>query len=323
MRAWALIGASSFVGLVACEEKRAVPSSLPPVVAPLTLEAHERSISDFERVGLVRLPSPIRPPTSEDGRVRIGTYLELPPEPAVVDMDSDGRWLVPVGSWIHRVESLAPEGTPVDAAPSPDWRILDVRSTRFTPSGEVFSVTRPKSGGRYLTLSWPAAAQSEGTRTLRTLAEEGSIAGGAQDCAGFAAKLARINDCPSCHRIGRPRDLSVPALVKRGTDGRGLFSLGALFEDEGPFETYRAVDENRGDPLVRARCGDRLVGDGRKPCGDGTMPLGELDVPRGVREGAPHVVSVCEARNKLAARMSPAARTRAERGLAVCRAVPR
>ena len=311
-------GALAVLAFVSACEDKGVPAPLPAVAAPLALEARERSLSDFEREGVFRLPAPIRPPTSEDGRVRIGTYLELPPPPAVLDVDAGGRWLVPLGSRLHRVESLAPVGTPVDAEPSSDWRILDVRSTTFTDAGEVFSVTRPKAGGRYLTLTWPGASQSEGTRALRALVVDGSIAGGGDDRAAFADKLVRINDCPSCHRVGRARDLSVAALVKRGTDARGLFSLGALFEDEGPFETYRAVDANRADPRVRARCGDRVVSDGRTSCGDGTMPLGELDVKGGLQDRAPHVVALCDARIRLAERMSPAARARAERGLTVC-----
>jgi hypothetical protein len=298
------------------------PTDEPAFAVALPATARRETLTAASFDTMVRLGSPIRPPSSDDGRARIVTYVEVP-RGAAIDAD-DGSLAslrLPVGSYSARVEYLAPAGTAVDAAPSREWRILDVRATRFTASGELYAVARPlgRANAGHGWVEWPKAAQARGTEALVSLARAGTFGGGNdRERTRIADKLGAINDCPSCHGARLAANDEPHALVSRGTDASGLYTVAALFRDDGPFETYRPRDPNEGDPHVVARCGKEPVSSSRAPCPDGTRPHGYLDVRAGVAKRDPHVLDVCASRRALVLQMSPRARALVAEAVAAC-----
>ena len=293
--------------------------TLATVAAPA--KARRERVTSETFAAMVRLDTPLRAPSSDDGRIRIVTYLELAPG-ALVDLDGEtlAGLVVPAGSFAARVEYLAPEGTAKDAPPAGSWRVLDVRATRFEPSGEVYSVARPSPSGGHVWVTWPKAEHVQGTVALLDLARAGMFGGGddAQRI-HLAQKLGAINDCPSCHA---PRSAPSPsgerALVKRGTDTSGLYSLLSVLRDEGPIETYRPRDMNAGDELVEVRCVTGDSGAVRAPCPGGLAPTAHYRLAEGIARGDGHANAVCAARQTLARHMTPRARSAVAVALAPC-----
>lgn len=282
--------------------------------------ARREAFSSASFATMLRLATALRAPSSADARLRIVTYLEIP-EGSPIDTTGDtlADLRLPSDAVASRVEYWAPEGTPVDAAPAESWRILDIRSTRFAGDGELYSVARPDARGGHVQVAWPKAAHDRGTVALVTLAKSGALGGeSAAERARMANKLAAINDCPSCHAPRAPEARTADALVQRGTDASGLYSLLSVFREEEPYETYRPRNLNDGDPLVGTRCTTGPVVAPRSPCTDGSRTRGHLDVERGVAARDPHVLQVCASRRALAARMTTTARALVARSLASC-----
>ena len=67
---------------------------------------------------------------------------------------------VPAGTLASRIEALADRDG--GEAPSPSWRVLDVRSTFFGPNGEELRLLRLREGGGLTGLAWPRS--NEGAR---------------------------------------------------------------------------------------------------------------------------------------------------------------
>ena len=269
---------------------------------------------------MLRMDTPLRAPSSADGRIRIVSYLELPPG-QVLDLAGEGLadLVLPAGSSAARVEYLAPEGTPIDSPPTTTWRILDVRATHFEPSGEVYSVTRPAGTFGHLRVEWPKAEHARGTIALVDFVRAGALGGGSNaEHARLADKIGSINDCPSCHAARVTASPNHDALVKRGTDASGLYSVLAVLRDEGPFETYRPRDMNEGDDLVDARCATGARVAPRSVCPDGRGPVGTLRVAEGIARSDPHAMAVCATRRALAARTTSRAHAVVAPALLAC-----
>jgi len=288
------------------------------VASPATVQRETLSAASF--ASTIRLVTPLRAPSSVDTRLRIVTYLKLPEGSFI---DATGETLddlrLPSGAYASRVEYWVPEHTPIDAAPSESWRILDIRSTSFAANGEQYSVARPdpRARGTYVRVAWPKAEHERGTSALVKIAKAGALGGeSSAERTRMADKLAAINDCPSCHAPRAPEARSAEALVQRGTDASGLYSILSVLRDEGPFESYRPRDMNDGDPLVARRCTSGPVASARSLCSDGKRPRGHLDIERGVASHDVHVLDVCTSRKALAARMT--ARARALVPLSAC-----
>jgi len=261
--------------------------------------------------GFVEMEAPIRPPTTEDGAVRIAVYLRLPDAPVEARPDL----VFPPGTVARRVEWVA--GT-----------VGDVRTTVLGEHGARFEVLRPRRPSvvasivalpnppRLLGIAWPSddtVAQREATRALGLLVEHRDVAA-PQDVAArerSAAALRAKNDCAGCHAPRRPPRRN-PGLVNRGTDGSGFFHIPTVLGDRAPIETYRPRNANASDRFVSYRCetGQASV-DARAgvTCPDGRVPVAELDLTAALRAADPHARAVCASRRYLLEHMSEAARS--------------
>lgn len=318
-RASLSIGVGLLAGLIACKDpppRLELGSQVAAAEAPADLGTFG--------AGAIELTPAIRPPTSDDGRLRIIGLLALPPgsQLGVTLRDGVPSITVPDGTRVSRVEAVGDE----DAAHA-SWRVLDVRETFFgAASTQRFRLLRPSRNGALAGLSWPGT--DEGARQAKaaigTLFEadvlDGSHAPEARRDA--AERLVRLNDCASCHGAWRPEDRSIGTKVQRGTDGQGLYLLSAVFSDDGPFERYRPRNTSRHDRFTHVRCDGVEVERPTMVCPDGQRPSGRLDVRAGRAAGDPYVARVCASRLALAARMSLASRALLAPSLEPCAASP-
>ena len=305
--------------------RRERASPLPVLPQGMTYVSLHRTAMDWQAEGYVEMVGPLRPPTSEDGRVRILVFVRWPEGAVSRVVQSGSAWslALPSGARAERVE-LDGEGS-VDAPPSASWRVLDVRGTSFLDGGERFRVLRPKGtgGDELLGLEWPRGdGQASATDILGQLVVTRAVAAPAGGDARLraAAHLRALNACPSCHvplAPARSRD-SEARVVSRGTDASGLFQVASILRDRLPFETYRPRDANRGDRLIRRYCGDLVVDDAVTRCPDGAVLEGELDVPAGVRLGDAHTLRLCASRRELARHLEPGARAKFEPAFTEC-----
>ena len=248
--------------------------------------------------GAIELTPAIRPPTSDDGRLRIIGLLALPAGSQLDVTLRDGvpSIIVPEGTRVSRVEAVGDEN-----AAHASWHVLDVRETFFeAASTQRFRLLRPARNGALAGLAWPRSDDGarQANAAIGTLFDADVLDGPRAPEArrDAAARLVRLNDCASCHGAWRPEDRSMGALVQRGTDGQGLYLLSAVFSDDGPFERYRPRNASRHDPFTEVRCGDREVDRQTLVCPDGRRPSGRLDVRAGRAAGDPHVARVCASR---------------------------
>lgn len=264
----------------------------------------------------LQLVTPVRPPTSTDRSVHIVTALRLPPG-AVLGTT------MPPGARAIRVEFAG--STDADDAPATTWRVLDVRSFEWRADsarpGLTCGVWRPSERG-LSGLEWACGVVADQTagQALAELVRGGWLRAPAERERREAAAvaLARINECAVCHQAGREEDRTVSALVQRGTDGSGLFTLRSMFRDEDPVERYRPVDPNVGDPLLTPVCPGATIEHEAARCSDGLRPRVRLDVVRGLATEDRHVAQLCAARRRLASRLDERAREAVAPALAAC-----
>ena len=124
--------------------------------------------------------SPIRPPGSSHGRLRILVFLKIPEgSPVRAQRAADGRvgLQLPFGTRAERVEVLG--DTERDSTADARWRILDVRGTEWTESGRVL----------------PGASHRTEPGGGRRLALAGSRAGGLFDEPAVRAFAAALAEC--------------------------------------------------------------------------------------------------------------------------------
>jgi hypothetical protein len=292
---------------VALGASRRGPKALPALGPLVTAIDATASLPALSRNAIELVPA-IRPPTSLDGRVRIVVYLDLPPGAQLRTRLDDGAptVVVPDGTVASRIEALAERED--DLIPSATWNVLDVRMTHFVREDEEqFRLLRPRRGGGLVGLSWPrtASGREQANEGIERMFEH-DVFDGPADSSGkksAAARLVRLNDCPSCHVHGRAEDRRPNALVQGGTDARGLFHLLATLSDGGPLERYRPRHPGREDPLVHVRCATVDVPRSTETCPDGLRPTAWLDIRAALAVGHHHVRALCASRAALAQRM--------------------
>ncbi len=265
--------------------------------------------------GFIELITPVRPPTTEDGTAHIVVVMKVPPG----ELITAAR--MPIGTTAARVEYSGPAGSP-DAPVDRTWRVLDVRQFEWTTTGIDCLVLRPDGDGRLVGLRWTCgeAADARAGVLLAGFMREERFKGPRGESARerSAHRIQLVNACRSCHRFERAEDRSVAALVQRGTDASGLFSVRSVFRDEDPVERYRPVDANAGDPTMTPVCPDSEIDVAAARCRDERRPRLRVEIPRGLRDKAPHVVQLCAARQALARWLDPAMRATIQPALAVC-----
>lgn len=318
--AW-LVVACALAGASGC---RRTPDGPPVVPADMSWVSTTDDPEQWRDGGFVELVTPVRPPTTDDGAAHIVVVLKLPDgAPLRLDAAHPLSFDLPVGTVASRVEYSGTAHAP-DAQVDPSWRVLDVREFEWTADGVDCSVRRPDGDGKLVGLRWRCGedADARAGERLATYAREGRFAGprGDRGRARSAQRVQLLNACSACHQASRAEDRRVTALVQRGTDASGLFSLAAVFRDEDPVERYRPVDTNAGDPVMTPICPGSAIDVVAARCQDGLRPRLRVDVARGVRDGAPHVRRLCESRRQLADRLDARGRTAIASALAVCAA---
>ena len=298
--------------VVACRH----PPEDPPVVpSDMRWVTSDDDPLQWRAGGFVELTTPVRPPTTEEGTAHIVVVIKVP----AGQMITAGQ--MPVGTTAARVEYAGPARAPDDVV-DPTWRVLDVRQFEWTTSGVDCSVRRPDGEGRLVGLRWRCGEEADARAgvLLAGFMREDRFKGPRGDGARehSAHRIQLVNDCRSCHRFERPEDRSIAALVQRGTDPSGLFSVSSVFRDEDPVERYRPVDTNAGDPTMTPVCPGSEIDVVAARCRDGRRPRLRVDIPRGLHDGAPHVALLCATRRALARWLDPAMRAAIEPALAVC-----
>ncbi|MDP3498780.1 MAG: hypothetical protein Q8S33_00545 [Myxococcales bacterium] len=271
---------------------------------------------------VIRLVTPIRPPTSSDRTAHIVVALRLPAGALVTtttDAAGEKSLAMPVGAIATRIEFSGPPDA--DAEPDSTWRVLDVRQFEWRGAGLDCVVLRPAMGS-LAGVRWACGRDADRAagQVLAMLVREGRLDAPADDARReqAAEHLRQLNGCVACHVKGRAEERSVGTLVQRGTDAQGLFSLRSVFADQDPVERYRPVDPNAGDALMEPTCpGSELDLDAAR-CRDGRQARLRLDVRRGRLEKSRHVVQVCAARLAVAARLDDAGRAALAGAIAEC-----
>lgn len=307
-----LLLAGVLVMLGACRN----PPEEPPIVpSDMRWVTSDDDPLQWQARGFIELTTPVRPPTTEDGTAHIVVVLSVPPHGKIVG----GR--MPNGTSAARVEYAGPAHAP-DEPISPSWRVLDVRQFDWTPSGIDCTVLRPDGDGRLVGLRWTCGegADARAGALLATYLREGRFAAPRREEARerSAHRIQLVNDCRTCHRFDRAEDRSPTALVQRGTDAEGLFSVRSVFRDEDPVERYRPVDTNVGDPAMTPVCPGSEIDLRAARCGDGMRPRLRLDVRRGLQDAAPHAARLCASRRALARWLAPESRADVAVALAAC-----
>jgi hypothetical protein len=295
---------------------------LPPPSRGLSYLDSAWNAESWHREGYLAMVSPIRPPSSEDGRIRIVVYLSLPVGGVLRAVQHGDQWglQVPEGTRADRVELLG--GGDRDAAVTAAWQVLDVRGIEFTASGEHMRVLRPKPGGALFGLGWPRGEQAAATDILGQLVLQSAVSAPTdpKERERAAAKLQGINDCVGCHVPFAPgrRQTSDPGIVSRGTDASGMFQVTSVLRDRLPFEKYRPKDMNEGDPFITRYCEARQVSSEAKVCPGGEVLEGALDVRAGLQAKDPHTEQVCATRLSLRERLDATGREVFRAAFAAC-----
>ncbi len=298
--------------VVAC---RHPPDEPPLVPSDMRWVTTDDDPLQWRRDGFVELTTPVRPPTTEDGTAHIVVVLKVPRGERITAAR------MPVGAIAARVEYAGTAHAPDDAVDR-TWRVLDVRQFEWTSGGVACTVLRPDGEGRLVGLSWTCGEQADlrAGELLASYMRQDRFQGPRGDSARerSAHRIQLVNHCRGCHRSERPEDRTVGAVVQRGTDASGLFSLGSVFRDEDPVERYRPVDTNAGDPRMAPLCPDSEIDVPAARCRDGRRPRLRVDIPRGLRDGTPHVAQLCATRRALAGWLAPEMRATILPALTAC-----
>lgn len=307
MNLWAL-GTFVVCGAIACRHEPRDPPVVPSDMAWVTTTDDPLQ---WQAAGFIELTTPVRPPTTEDGTAHIVVELKLPEGTVLRLLGTDPlSFEIPVGTTAARVEYAGTAHAP-DRPIEASWRILDVRQFDWTADGIDCTVLRP-DGDQLVGLRWRCGehADARAGELLATFARDGRFAGprGMSGRERTAHRLRLVNDCRTCHQFGRAEDRRITALVQRGTDAVGLFSLSSVFRDEDPVERYRPVDTNAGDPTMIQVCPGTEIDVPSARCRDGLRPRLRIDVAQGMRDRSAHVMQLCATRRQLAARLDPPGR---------------
>lgn len=313
VRAIAVAGLLAWAGL-ACRDR---PHDPPVVPSEMRWVTTSDDPMQWQNAGFLELTTPVRPPTTQDGTAHIVVVFKVPLGSRFSEI------AMPIGTTAARVEYAGPEHAP-DEPVGRTWRVLDVRQFDWSASGIDCTVLRPDGDGHLSGLRWRCGevADARAGELLAGFMREGRFAGPrvSEGRERSAHRIRLVNDCRTCHRFSRPEDRSVTALVQRGTDASGLFSVSAVFRDEDPVERYRPVDPNAGDPTMSPICPGNAIDPATARCRDGQRPRLRVDVERGLRDGARHVIQLCETRRRLAAWLAASSRAAVEDALVACAA---
>jgi hypothetical protein len=310
---------------IACKDQQ--PSS---ALTPLHVA---ESRGHFLRDGYVEMVPPVLlPPRSPRNVVEV--WLKLPPQGRLTTVLEGTRPLLrlPEGSVAARVEKQQAGQKDVR-----DWRIADVRGTRFGPGEqETFFVLRPDDRSAAPPLSgweWRRGAAEqhrEATRLLQALAA--SIA--PPDRADAERRsIEKTNDCAGCHVHRRPEN-QLPnehGLANRSTDASGCFQIQSVLVSQLPLETYFPSEVNAANPFMKFGCRegaelrDGSVSDGatqrgraRPSCSDGSIPWARFDVKKALAASSEQAEKLCASRRYLAEHLDDAGRQAFREGLTEC-----
>jgi hypothetical protein len=269
----------------------------------------------WQRQSFVEIVTPVRPPTSKETTAHISVFVRIPDGKQVID----GNW--PNGSEAARIEYAGTAHAP-DAEVAASWRVLDVRAFEWTPRGMFCTVLRPNRSEKLVGLRWPCSLENDRRASellQQFVIEERFIAPSSATARQNAAQhLASINRCVGCHQVNRAEDRSVNALVQRGTDRAGLFSVRSAFRDEDPAERYRPVDSNVDDPWFSPVCPDSHLDVAASVCQNGQRPRLRYDLAGARAANAPHAARLCASRIQLAPFFNDATRSDWKTALAAC-----
>ena len=313
------VAAAAALATVLVTACRATPT--PPTTPPVLPDDMHwiRAAHDplqWRKQGFIELTTVVRPPTSEDTGVHIVVVMGIPAgsqlglsstDPAIASSIPSSLQL-PVGAQLARIEYAGTAHAP-DAPADATWRVLDVRQFDMRSDGMDCTVLRPDGTGALVGLRWPCSVSNDAraANLLATFVREQRFAA-PRSSAGrerAANHVAQINGCIACHQPNRAEDRRPSALVQRGTDAAGLFSLRSVFRNEDPSEHYRPVDNNLNDPQMTRTCPASEVDQTGVACRDGLRPRLRLDVANGLARGAPHVLALCATRLRLATLVAP------------------
>jgi hypothetical protein len=251
----------------------------------------------WKNAGFIDVVTPVRAPTSTDRSAHIRVVIRVP-SGTMISASS-----MPVGSQAARIEYGTSDADP-DAKVSSAWKVLDVRSFEWTSNGLDCLVQRPDGDGRLEGLRWRCSTGNDaraGELLAQYVREQRFSGPRSSDGRQQAGRhIASINGCSDCHQANRPENRSVGALVQRGTDNAGMFSLMSAFHDQDPLERYRPTDSNAGDRWLTAVCPQSEIDLEAARCRDTLRPRLRLDVRGGLLAGDRHVQQLCNSRQQLA-----------------------
>ncbi|MBP9088392.1 MAG: hypothetical protein KBG15_19885 [Kofleriaceae bacterium] len=297
--------------LLAATACRNTPSTPPVLPVDMHWVTAPHDPLQWRKQGFLELTTAVRPPTSANTTAHIVVVMKVPDDSQLHlrTAATAPSFQLPVGAQLARIEYVGIAHAP-DAPADATWRVLDVRQFEWRSDGMDCTVLRPDGDGRLVGLRWPCSVANDARAggLLATFVREHRFAA-PRSSAGrdrAAQHVAQINGCIACHQPNRPEDRRASALVQRGTDAAGLFSLRSVFRNEDPIERYRPVDTNLGDPWMTATCPDSEYDPITTNCRNGLRPLLRLDVAKGMQATAPHVLALCATRQRLAALLPPA-----------------
>lgn len=278
----------------------------------------------FARSGFVEMVPPLRLPL-RSRRHRTEVWLKIPDGERITTRTVGGRTLLelPPGSGAARVEMTAGR----DLAEREEYRVADVRGTRFERAGEAFFVLRPVDTGLDAPLEgWQWHRDSEQEQSLATerMAELAARSLTPEARSRETAAISKSNNCAGCHQHAREANsrFREHGIANRGTDASGCYQVQGVLLSHLPLESYFPIETNLEDPFVRFDCGsDEALasrGGGKVTCRDGSVPWGQLDVRSALQAGDTHARGVCESRRYLFQRLDAEGREAFRAGFEEC-----
>lgn len=278
----------------------------------------------FLRDGYVEMvPAVLLPRRNPHQTVEV--WLKLPPDGRLSTVLEGQRPLlrVPDGTVAARVEKQQ-----AGQKDERDWRIADVRGTRFGPGGqEMFFVLRPNDRSAAPPLSgweWRRGVPEQQREATRLVADLAATLVPADRAASERRSVEKTSDCASCHVHRRLENLlpNQYGLANRATDASGCFQIQSVLIDQLPLETYFPLEQNVSDPFMHFGCrvGAQLrESPGERPsCSDGSIPWGRFDVRRAREASSEHAEKLCASRRYLFDHLDDAGRQTFREGLVGC-----
>jgi hypothetical protein len=260
----------------------------------------------FLREGFVEMVPPLRLPRRKPQQLA-EVWLKLPSGAKLQTSLVEGRPLLrlPAGTEAARVEKQQ-----AGQADERDWRVADVRGTRFgSADAETFFVLRPVDTSAEPALSgweWQRGLAREQREATRLLADLAASIVPRQRAESERRSIERTNDCAGCHVHARLENHlpSEHGVANRGADASGCYQIQSVLLSQLPLETYFPLEQNLGDPFIHFGCreGAELLRtpDARPRCADGSVPWGRFDVRAALAASSERAERLCASRRYLA-----------------------